>query len=172
MTRDLLDLLSAVVDYPDEYLALAAAQAVDRADSPAVKGKLEPFLEVLSQLSLEELREHYVATFDFSPACSLQLGFHLHGDSHQRSAWLLQLLDGMRRIGLEPRGQLPDHLSCVLGLIARDDLEPAADCATKIAPALDQVRRALVERHSPYAEVIGAVRAALLEVRAQAVPRR
>lgn len=172
MTRDMFDLLAAVVDYPDEYLEDALAQAAAMADAPAVRGPLQSFGEVLSQLSLDEMREHYVTTFDFSPSCSLELGFHLYGDSHERGAFLVRLLDGMRRIGLDPKGQLPDHLTCVLALVGRDEPDHAADFAVKIAPAIDQVRRALVERHSPYAEVVGAVRAALLEVRPVAAKRR
>lgn len=165
MARDLLDLLAAVVDYPDEHLPAVVAQAALQASAPAVTAPLESFAEVLDQLSIDELREHYVTTFDFAPSCSLEVGVHLYGDTPERGAFLVRLLDGMRRIGIEPKGQLPDHLTCVLALIARDEPDHAADFAVKIAPAIEQVRRALVERHSPYAEVVGAVRAALLEVR-------
>jgi nitrate reductase delta subunit len=165
MTRDLFDLLAAVVDYPDEHLPAVVVQAAAQASAPAVTAPLESFAEVLDQLSIDELREHYVTTFDVARSCSLEIGFHLYRDAYERGAFLVRLLDGMRRIGYEPRGQLPDHLTCVLALIARDEPDHAADFALKITPAVDQMRRALIERHSPYAEVIGAVRAALPQVR-------
>ncbi len=172
MTRDVFDLLATVVDYPDENLRMVVDEAAALADEPAVRAPLESFAEVLSQISLDELREHYVTTFDFAPSCSLEVGSHLYGDSHERGAFLVRLLDGMRRVGIEPKGQLPDHLSCALALVGRDEAGHAAEFAVKIAPAIEQIRRALIERHSPYAEVLGAVRAALLEVRPVAAVRR
>ena len=171
MSRDLFDLLAAVVDYPDENLGMVVNEAVALSDAPAVAAPLESFAEVLTQISLDEMREHYVATFDFAPSCCLEIGSHLYGDKQERGAFLVRLLDGMRRIGLEPKGRLPDHLACVLALIARDEPDHAADFAVKIAPAIEQIRRALIERHSPYAEVLVAIRAALLEVRPVAVKR-
>jgi nitrate reductase molybdenum cofactor assembly chaperone len=165
MNRSVFDLLAAIVDYPDENLAVAVDEAAALAGVAAVTGPLESFGEVLSELSLDDLREHYVAMFDFAPACTLQLGFHLYGDSHARGALLVRLLDAMRRADVHPGRQLPDHLSCVLTLIARGDLDRAAEFATIVAPALDRIRHALAERHSPYADLIGAARAAITEVR-------
>ena len=164
MTREYFDLLAAVVDYPDEYINDVVSQAADRSDLPAVKGALNGFTEVISQLSVEELREHYAATFRPGTPCSLEIGEHLHKDARARDAFVTRQLDAMRRVGLEPLGHVPDHLTRVLAIVGRDNIDRATELALAAAPAVDRIRRGLVDQHSPYAEVFGAIRAALLQV--------
>ena len=164
MTRDYFDLLAAVVDYPDEYISDVVSQAATRADLPAVKGALGGFAEVVSQLAVEELREHYAATFRPGTPCSLEIGEHLHKDTRAREGFITRQRDAMRRVGLEPLGHVPDHLTRVLAIVGRDDLSRATELALTAAPAVDHIRRGLIEQHSPYAEVLGAIHAALLQV--------
>jgi nitrate reductase assembly molybdenum cofactor insertion protein NarJ len=164
MTRDYFDLLAAVVDYPDEYISDVVSQAAERSDLPAVKGALGSFAEVVSQLAVEELREHYAATFRPGTLCSLEIGEHLHKDAPAREAFVTRQIEAMRRVGLDPLGHVPDHLTRVLEVVGRDDIERASELAQTAAPAVDRIRRGLVDLHSPYAEVLGAVRAALLQV--------
>jgi len=165
MTRDFFDLLAAVVDYPDEYISLVVGQAAARAENPAMKAALDSFLEVVSQLSVEELREHYAATFRPGTACSLELAEQLYTDPAERNAFVTRQLGALRRTGLQPLGAVPDHLTRVLALIGRDDPARAVDLASLVGPAVEAIRCALVNRHSPYAEVLGVVKSALLQVR-------
>jgi nitrate reductase assembly molybdenum cofactor insertion protein NarJ len=55
--------------------------------------------------------------------------------------------------------ELPDHLTHVLALVAREPSARAASLAALVAPAIERVHRGLAERGSPYVHVLAAIRA-------------
>jgi nitrate reductase delta subunit len=117
-------------------------------------------------------QEQYVDAFDLDPACTLDIGWHLFGDTPDRGAFLSTLREELARAGVPEGGELPDHLPTLLRLIARADATAAAELAARIAPAVARVHAQLSARGSPYGEVIGAVSRELAGVTAPQEIRR
>jgi nitrate reductase delta subunit len=126
---------------------------------------LARFEEGISALDLAARQERYAEAFDFDPDCTLDLGWHLFGDSHERGAFMAALADDLARAGVVRSAELPDHLSHVLALIGREEPQRAGMLTELIEPAVQQVRRSLASRRSPYGALIDAVCAALEAVR-------
>lgn len=158
-SASVLERLATLVEYPvmepDEQLLDCLE---DPALDPDAGAELERFAGAVTELTVSELQEEYTATFDFTQACSLDLGWHLLGDTHERGAFLAGLLNDMMRVGVPENAEMPDHLTHVLTLLARDP-ERAPALAEIVAPAVDAIARALAERASPYAHLIAAVAA-------------
>lgn len=103
------------------------------------------------------LQEEYVDAFDLNPACTLELGWHLFGDTPERGAFLSILREDLRRARIDERGNLPDYLPTVLRLIGRQDEPSASSLAAIIAPAVARIHEQLKERGSPFADALETV---------------
>jgi nitrate reductase assembly molybdenum cofactor insertion protein NarJ len=97
------------------------------------------------------------AKFDMNPASALDLGWHLFGDAPERGAFMAALRDDLERVAVRESRELPDHLTHILALLAREDEDRAVRLAHLIAPAIENVRVALAGGKSPYAHVLAAV---------------
>src|SRR6266568_3182701 len=56
-------------------------------------------------------QELYVQTFEFNPACTLELGWHLFGENYERGEFLVRMREQLRRHGIAESNELPDHLT-------------------------------------------------------------
>ena len=86
-------------------------------------------------------QELYVQTFEFNPACTLELGWHLFGENYERGEFLVRMRDLLRRHGIAESTELPDHLTHVLALVGRLDHEEAAELAAKAKREVRSRRR-------------------------------
>ena len=101
-------------------------------------------------------QEVYVQTFEFNPACTLEIGWHLFGENYERGEFLVRMREQLRRHGIAETADLPDHLRHLLLLIDRMDREEAADLAGQfVLPALAKIRSAL--KDNPYEGLIAAI---------------
>lgn len=105
-------------------------------------------------------QELYVQTFEFNPACTLEIGWHLFGENYERGEFLVRMREQLRRHGIAETSELPDHLCHLLLLIGRLDHEEAAELAGQfVLPALGKIKEAL--KDNPYASLIAAAEANL-----------
>ncbi|MCC7418458.1 MAG: molecular chaperone TorD family protein [Acidobacteria bacterium] len=119
---------------------------------------LQRFAEAIGPLSLGERQEQFVRIFDLSPACTLEIGWHLFGEQYERGEFLVELRQHLRSAGIAEQGELPDHLVHVLQLLARMVGEDAeAFIGTKLAPALDKMIGA-APVDNPYGWLLRALR--------------
>jgi nitrate reductase delta subunit len=123
-------------------------------------------------MSTAELQEEYTAAFDFDPACALELGWHLFGESRERGAFLAALREDLTSAGIQESHELPDHATHVLALVAREDYARAAQLADLVMPAVGAIERALLKRRSPYVHVFAAMYAELAALVDRAVAHR
>ena len=101
-------------------------------------------------------QELYVQTFEFNPACTLEIGWHLFGENYERGEFLVRMRALLRRYGIVETNELPDHLTHLLALIPRLDRGEAAELAGQhILPALAKIRQVLND--NPYAQRIAAI---------------
>lgn len=155
---DAWDRLADLVEYPEgaSYAQLIAAPIGAGADC-GVAEALGRFRESVAANGARVMQERYVEAFDFDPASTLDLGWHLFGDTPDRGAFLAALREDIVRAGVFERGELPDNLAIVMRLIARLDGTAASKLAARIAPAVARVHDQLRSRNNPYADLIDAV---------------
>lgn len=155
--REIYDQLAKLLEYPAER----AIQQTPLA-SPETKALLETFHREVELLTLEQLQELYVQTFDLNPACSLEIGWHLFGENYERGEFLVKMRQEMRHYAVPESAELPDHLAHVLPVLGRMAPEEADEFGGKfLRPALEKMLATLAGKNNPYENVLAAVRAVL-----------
>ena len=117
-----------------------------------------------------KMQELYVQTFEFNPACTLEIGWHIFGENYERGEFLVRMREQLRRHGITESSELPDHLCHILPLLDRLDAEEAADLVGQfVLPALAKIKDAL--DGSAYQDLVVAT-ATRLEADYPDAPRR
>jgi nitrate reductase delta subunit len=121
------------------------------------------FRETVMTLSLSDLQELYTRTFDLSPVCALDIGYHLFGENYKRGVFLANLRETEAPFDLGQEHQLPDYLPVLLRLLTKlndEELRSAliVDC---MIPALEKMLKTLSESENPYRHLIESVRITL-----------
>jgi nitrate reductase delta subunit len=136
------ELLAPLFHYPGAgYRALAGqCLAAARSEAPETESLLAEFSSSIEGLSTEELQELYTRTFDLNPLCTLEIGWQLYGEEYQRGEFLVKMRQQLRAYELRESGELPDHISHALALVAKLEPEEAAEFAGRyVLPALDKM---------------------------------
>lgn len=155
---DAWDRLADLIEYPDEpWYTNRVDACIDATAAFGVAAPLERFRQSIAGGDLASWQERYTEVFDFDPACTLNVGWHLLGDAPERGAFLAALREDLARAGVFERDELPDHLPTLLRLIAREEDAEAAELAAYITPAVTRVRERLTACGSPFGDVLDAV---------------
>lgn len=152
-------LLAALLAYPDAAWrnSLAElAEVVAALEEGRGRKALGRFLEYAGSTPEIRLQEAYTGGFDINPAASLNLTYHLLGDSEDRGKALASLLAVYAQEGYEALpGELPDYLPMMLEFLAfcpaSADAGPIRAC---LATVPDLAARLEKEKH-PYAGLLG-----------------
>ena len=163
-TTSAYEALSQVLTYPGAgYSELAQRLPAALHDNEAsAKQMLESFAARVRDLSVTELQELFTRTFDLSPACSLEVGWHLYGEEYARGALMVSMREQLRRFSVPENGELPDHLTHILLLIdAMDPGERSKFVSTYVLPAVSKMVKALAGSGNPYEEVMTAIEGVL-----------
>ncbi|MBL7007389.1 MAG: molecular chaperone TorD family protein [Planctomycetes bacterium] len=158
------DALARLVSYPSPGFAEAAEEWVAQvaAGCPAAGAHLEEFLRWVRGCGDGEIEELFTRTFDVSQEAALEIGWHAYGENYTRGAFLVRMRQLLREQGVAESGELPDHLSHVLPVLAR--LEPAAAkllAEEVVSPSVKRIAVALAAGAHPYEGVLDAVLAVL-----------
>ncbi|HLW51242.1 MAG TPA: molecular chaperone TorD family protein [Candidatus Angelobacter sp.] len=138
LPREQLEAVAALFTYPRTDYMKALENAVARSDS-ATPALLE-FAGEIRRMSLSGLQELYTSTFDLSPVCALDLGWHLFGEDYKRGLLLARMRRELLAHGIPETVELPDHLSHALLLLARMKPAQAEEFAFMIvAPAVERI---------------------------------
>jgi nitrate reductase delta subunit len=153
------DCLAAAVRYPGSGFPAVLESCGDALAgiSADAAEELRAFEEAIAHLSPARLQEMYVESFDMDPQCSLDLSWHRFGDNRRRGEMLAALREDLLGAHVQESGELPDHLSHVLMLLARQEPERAEPLGRLSLAAVEQVEQALRKRQSPYAHLLRAV---------------
>jgi nitrate reductase delta subunit len=155
--------LSALLTYPRPELLAALAEIGEELErSPLLpdddKARLR---ELVAELARDEplaLEERYVELFDRGRAASLHLFEHLHGESRERGAAMVELVRIYRAAGLElAPNELPDYLPALLEYLSCRTLEEARAMLQDCGHIVRRIGEALVQRGSRYAAVPSAI---------------
>lgn len=164
-TCEILDALADLLEYPDAGWAERsdACRYLLNSEDPELAEAFRGFRTGVEGLSLSELQELYTRTFDLNPVCTPEVGYHLFGDTYKRGLFLARLRETEEPYALGQRRQLPDYLPVMLRLAGRleDEELRAALVRDCLLPATEKMSEALSKAQSPYAALLGAMRAAL-----------
>jgi nitrate reductase delta subunit len=159
-----LKALSALLGYPCAELCAAtdeirAALADERALPADAIAALDPLLRGLATRDLLDLQAHYTALFDGSRSLSLHLFEHVHGESRERGAALIDLADEYLKRGFAiAASEMPDYLPLFVEFLSFIDPAEAVAWLARPAHVLAAMEQRLTEAASPYAAVFGALR--------------
>lgn len=164
-TKSIHEDLAALLDYPSEgWLALIESCGdLIAGEIPESSDAFTSFRETVITLSLSDLQEVYTRTFDLSPVCTLDIGYHLFGENYKRGVFLANLRETEAPFDLGQEHQLPDYLPVLLRLLTKLDDEELrsaliVDC---MIPALEKMLKTLGEGENPYRHLIELVRLVL-----------
>lgn len=153
-----LELLAEALGYPSParlktLSALEATGSSRRGESPA------------GSWTLGEWEEHYTRVFDHNPPSALYLGYQMWGDRYQRGELMATLARAQKVAGVDPAGELPDHLVPVLLYLAAVT-DPLPQVLEILPGAVEKIRRAVEDLApgSPYLAVLDDVLAATKEL--------
>ena len=149
--------IAAVLNYPGTDYS-AALEALHHGMPEECRAQLAGCAAALGALSLMEQQELFTRTFDLNPVCSPELGWHLFGENYERGLLLVRLREELRAKGIPESGELPDHLTCALRLLARMEHGCAADFASAILlPALAKMVKAIGGKCNPFEHLLRSV---------------
>lgn len=121
--RRLWGLFADLLDYPQANLneaAVACEQLATDLD-PAAAAPLAHFRAWLEQTPPGRVEEVYTAIFDLDVSRSPYAGYHLFGETYQRSVFLIGLKEWFAAAGFSSGQELPDHLAVLLRFLALCD---------------------------------------------------
>ncbi len=157
MEKGIYERLAALLSYPDE---LGESTVSDY----AAGSELSSFADAVPALSLHERQELFIQTFDLSPVCSLEMGWHLFGENYDRGLLLVKMRQQLRAHGIAETTELPDHLTNGLRLLARMERNEGAYFAEAIVlPALAKMLEAIHGKDNPYEHVLAAAQSMVRE---------
>jgi nitrate reductase delta subunit len=157
--------LADLLDYPGANWCSLVESCGDLAahEKPESSDAFTNFRKGVVTLSLSELQEVYTRTFDLSPVCALDIGYHLFGENYKRGVFLANLRETEAPFDLGQEHQLPDYLPVLLRLLTTlndEELRSAliVDC---MIPALEKMLKTLGEGDNPYRHLIAVVNTVL-----------
>jgi nitrate reductase delta subunit len=158
-----LRVLSALLGYPDAALRLHLKEmaALLEADAVLSRSRVDELQALMRQLAAGDpvdAETRYVELFDRGRATSLYLFEHVHGDSRDRGAAMVDLGETYAKAGLLlRRDELPDYLPALLEFVSTQPPREARDFLAEIAHLVNTIFTALQQRGSLYAAVPGAL---------------
>lgn len=158
------DRLARLLNYPGESYPQdldGCRQALARTQ-PEAACYLASFADRIRGLTLDQIQELFIQTFDLNPSCALEVGWQLFGDNYDRGTFLVKMRRELDRHGLTESSELPDHLTHVLSLVARLEPDQADQFASGcVLPALEKVLAGLGGQNNPFENVLRAIHCVL-----------
>jgi len=124
-----------------------------------ITNHLELFKQSIEHLSLQEMEELYTRTFDINPVASLEIGWHLFGETYDRGAFLVKMREMLRQHNIEESSELPDHLTHCLLVFGRMSKNESAEFARQyLLPSLDKIIDGFQGKENPYEHLLLALK--------------
>jgi nitrate reductase molybdenum cofactor assembly chaperone NarJ/NarW len=157
--KAILVIMSRILDYPDLTLYEGYPDIEEfvneHVGSVKMRKEILERIAPLFEMSLLELQELYVETFDYKDKTGLYLTSHELGDSRKRGAALIKLQKLVCEAGFEYEGQeIVDYIPMLFELLAHaPEGENFERLSRRLAFAVDRVLKHLSESN-PYQRVV------------------
>jgi nitrate reductase delta subunit len=167
-TKQLCRLFADVLDYPGPSLLESATECIKQLEHsiPGVAEPMQSFVIFARGQSQGELEELYTQTFDITPATTLNVGYHLFGETPKRSAFMTKLQEAYQCQSLSAGTELPDHLCVLLRFfsVARDPEFTIPLLQECVLPVLEKLEGAFPGKKNGYRPVVSSLRLFLRQV--------
>lgn len=171
MNRLVFKIASVLLQYPDDRLTSASGElmaACSKLEPGIGRDSIEHFLDWYGATSRTDLQEAYVSCVDFNKRAAFNMSFHAYGDRRERGMAMVELKRRYLKAGFPlAEGELPDFLPAMLEFAAIAPEPLGEELLIEYQPAIELVRTALAEEHSPYALILDAVSDTLPELSAE-----
>jgi len=149
--------LAQAFSYPEAGLLAELEEGLSGTGKSPARAKLESFVKKIGKLSLAEWEELATRTLDLSPAAAPYIGFQIWGESYQRGEFMSKMNRALLEAGVDPEGELPDHIVPVLRYLAVTD-QLVLELAENFARALKRMIAILREKDksNPYLDLFEA----------------
>lgn len=174
MTRQkMFDELSRLINYPNEnykdflsefkinlktaneFYSAKNSDSIPKENLQSITERYIEFYNSMKNLSREELEELYTQTFDINPVSSLEIGWHLFGETYERGTFLVKMRETLRELAVEESSELPDHITHILLAISRMEGEEQSEFSEIfLAPALNKIIDAFEGKNNPYENLL------------------
>jgi nitrate reductase molybdenum cofactor assembly chaperone len=155
--KSIYEQFAKLFEYPGEDYRANAEECLTalRREHSNAAASLEEFCAPIRSLNTDDLRELFTRTFDLNPMCTLEIGWQLYGEDYQRGEFLVKMREQLREYALRESGELPDHLTHALALLAHLEPEEAAEFAGGyLLPALDKMCTSWRENRNAFAALL------------------
>ena len=144
--------------YPSPGQLAVLESGLARITDGGIHRHFSVFVSQVGKLSLSEWEELFTRTLDLSPAVAPYVGFQVWGEGYQRGSFLAQMNRAIHEAGIDPEGELPDHLQPVLRYMDVAD-QPLPALIDALVPAVRRMRAVLkkAEPANPYNHLFEAV---------------
>lgn len=145
----ILKVIGLLMEYPDELLweCKEDALALIRRDAPM----LTDFTHNLLNAPLLDKQAEWCEVFDRGRTTSLLLFEHVHAESRDRGRAMVDLLAGMKKVGLQlDCRELPDYLPLYLEYLSVLPDDQAKEGLLNVAPILALLGGRLKQREAPW----------------------
>lgn len=149
--KELLETLALAYQYPTAGSTKALWERVNALPKTRAKDLLERFLGAISEHRLSEREELYTRTLELTPLTAPYIGYAVYGEDYRRGRLMAELNAAYQALGVDPAGEIPDHLIPVLRYLAVAET-PLPELLQLLGPALHQIVHTLktLEPKNPY----------------------
>ncbi len=158
------EVIALALRYPTEDRMATLRDAIEALPAGSAEREMRRFAKAISASEIRNLEELFTTTFDLSPIVAPYVGHLAWGDSYERGAFMAEIQGAMRELGVDPEGELPDHLEPILRYLAATD-EPIEKLKPVLVPSVIKMEKTLKKADSknPYLHVLTAARIATEE---------
>ena len=152
-----LGTISQLLSYPGEHYVqlVEMLYLIVQNEIPKAAKGISEFGQFVEACSDVELEEAYTRTFDVNPDCALEIGWHLFGEDYTRGQFLVRMRQELAKYEIVESGELPDHLTHALQIIAAMPEEEAQRFSHAcVFPGLYKMQKSLKKNQSPYLHLI------------------
>lgn len=142
--------------YPTESSHSTLVTAMTDLEGKVGRG-MQRFVDRVGQLTIGEWEELHTRTLDLSPLFIPYVGYVLWGENYRRGEFMADLKRDMERLGVDLKGELPDHLDPILRYL-EVATDPLNDLIVDLPKAIDMMRTTLKKADSdnPYRHLLAA----------------
>ena len=154
--------IASCFDYPGPGHLESLCSVIDDLPPGSIRDRLASFTTAVGALTPGDWEEMHTRTLDLSPSFVPYVGHVIWGESYRRGAFMADLNREMMELGVDRRGELPDHLGPILRYLDATPT-PLDDLVAVLPKAVSEMSSELdkADRSSPYRHVLAAVEARL-----------
>ena len=139
--------IAMALQYPGPGRLEELRESWDTLPGGPVRRHLLKFLGEIEKLSPAGWEELHTRTLDLAPIFAPYVGFTIWGENYQRGEFMAAVKVAQEAIGIDPDGELPDHLEPVLRYLAASG-EPFPGLIEVFPLAVTKMRKTLKEAES------------------------